>query len=196
MRYLVVALALAVCFASLSSAAEVRMRYSDGNYRATTWFGGSGHPGTVFKPTSGQYPVFLKTAYFGFQTGSVTVQVKVWSTTGNTPGSLLATFPATTKAFGSPPNVVWTDVDLTTAGIVIEADNFFLSTNNPKMEPLGSGFKGSGIPGKYPGYHYISADDISWRSWTTTDWAIECLVDTKHVSVAPASLGRVKALYR
>lgn len=193
MRYLVIALALAVCLASLSSAADVRMRYSNGNYNASTFFGGSGHPGTVFKPGSGQYPVFLKTGYFGFVSANVGVQVKVWSTTGNTPGSLLATFPVTTKAWP-----VWTDVDLTTANITITANNFFLSTNNPQMGPLGSGFRGAGIPGQYPGYHYISQNDTSWSNWTTTDWAIECLVDTNHSgsAIAPASLGRVKALYR
>ena len=191
MKYLVISLALGVCLAGLSSAAEERWRNSNGNYTARTSFGGSLHPGTVFKPASGKYPpVFLKTAFFGFYTGNVGVQVKVWSTTGNTPGSLLATFPATTKAW---PN--WTDVNVSTASIVIKADNFFLSTNNPQMGPLGAPFMGA-YPQTYPGYHYISSDDKSWRTWTTTDWAIECLVDTNYTSVAPASLGRVKALYR
>ncbi len=190
MRYLAVALALALCLASLSSAAEIRMRYSNGNYSASTGFGGTYHPGTVFKPTSGQYPVFLKTGYFGFGRGSVGVQVKVWSTTGNTPGSLLATFPVTTKAWST-----WTDVDLSTAGIVISSANFFLSTNNPQMGPLGSSFRGA-YPQTYAGYHYWSANDTSWLSWTTTDWAIECTVETNYTGIAPASLGRVKALYR
>ncbi|MEE9457418.1 MAG: hypothetical protein V3W11_09750, partial [bacterium] len=174
-------------------AAEVRMRYSNGNYNASTGFGGTYHPGTVFKPTSGQYPVFLKTGYFGFGTANVVVQVKVWSTTGNTPGSLIATFPVTTKRWAT-----WTDVDLSTASIVISSANFFLSTNNPQMGPLGSSFRGSGIPGNYQGYHYWSANDTSWLSWTTTDWAIECTVETNYSGsgIAPASLGRVKALYR
>jgi hypothetical protein len=191
MKYFVIALVLAFCLASLSSAAEVRMKYSDSNYNYYTSFGGTYHPGTVFKPTSGQYPVFLKTGHFGFHRSNVGVQVKVWSTTGNTPGSLLATFPVTTKAYPT-----WTDVNISTASIVIKADNFFLSTNNPQMGPLGVPFRGSGIPGKYQGYHYWSANDTSWLLWTTTDWAIECTVDTNYVSVAPASLGRVKALYR
>lgn len=195
MRYLVIALALVVCLASLSSAAVVRMRNSNNYYGATTYFGGSGHPGTVFKPGSGLYPIFLKTGHFGFATANVGVQVKVWSTTGNTPGSLLATFPVTTKAFGSPSNPVWTDVDLATANITITANNFFLSTNNPQMGPLGSGFKGA-YPQTYPGYHYYSSNDTSWSNWTVTDWAIECTVETNYVGIAPASLGRVKALYR
>ena len=195
MRYLAVALALALCLASLSSAAEVRMRYTGGLYSATTSFGGTWHPGTVFKPTSGQYPVFLKKGHFGFGRGSVSVQVKVWSTTGNTPGSLLATFPVTTKAFGNPSTPTWTDVDISTAGIVISSANFFLSTNNPQMGPLGASFKGA-YPQRYSGYHYWSADDNSWRTWTTTDWAIECTVETNYSGIAPASLGRVKALYR
>jgi hypothetical protein len=144
------------------------MKYTGGAYNATTSFGGTYHPGTVFKPTSGQYPVFLKKGHFGFGKGSYNVQVKVWSTTGNTPGSLLATFPVATKRWPT----------------------------NPQMGPLGDSFKGHGIPGKYPGYHYWSADDRSWRSWTTTDWAIECTVETNYTGIAPASLGRVKALYR
>ncbi len=191
MKYLVIALALAFYLASLSLAAEERWRYSNGNYNATTSFGGSYHPGTVFKPGSGQYPVFLKTAYFGFSSASVDVQVKVWTTTGDTPGSLIATFPVTTKSWPT-----WTDVDLSTAGIVIGSYNFFLSTNNPSMGPLGSSFRGAGIPGTYQGYHYWSATDTSWALWTTTDWAIECTVNTNYSSIAPASLGRVKALYR
>ncbi|NIT35660.1 MAG: hypothetical protein GTN49_04035 [candidate division Zixibacteria bacterium] len=190
MKYFMIALSLAFCLASLSSAAEVRIRYSNGNYNATTYFGGSGHPGTVFKPTSGQYPVFLKKAHFGLYRNVVGVQVKVWSTTGNTPGSLLATFPATTKVWPT-----WTDVDISTASIVIKADNFFLSTNNPQMGALGTGVRGA-YPQTYPGYHYRSSDDIRWSAWTLTDWAIECTVETNYVSVAPASLGRVKALYR
>jgi hypothetical protein len=190
MKYFVIALAIAVCFATLAGGAEERWRNSNGSYGAYTMFGGSYHPGTVFKPASGKYPVFLKTAYFGFNTPSVGVQVKVWSTTGNTPGSLLATFPVTTKAWPT-----WTDVDVSTASIVISADNFFLSTNNPQMGALGSPFRGA-YPQTYAGYHYWSADDISWATWSTTDWAIECLVDANYSSVAPASLGRVKALYR
>jgi hypothetical protein len=191
MRYFVLALALALCLATLSSAAEVRMRYSNGNYNATTSFGGSWHPGTVFKPESGQYPVFLKTGHFGFGTASVGVEVKVWKTTGNTPGTLVASFPVTTSAWP-----VWTDVNLTSANIVVTADNFFLSTNNPQMGPLGSSYRGSGIPGNYQGYHYYSSNDTSWSSWTTTDWAIECTVETNYSGIAPASIGRVKALYR
>lgn len=123
--------------------------------------------------------------------GNVGFNVAYYGATGSTPASLLASFPVTTK-----PWPTWTDVDLTTAGIVIASNNFFLSTNNPSMGPLGDSFKGHGIPGKYPGYHYWSADDKSWRTWTTTDWAIECTVETNYTGIAPASLGRVKALYR
>jgi hypothetical protein len=192
MKYLVITLALAVCLASLSLAAEERWRNSNGDYGYKTYFGGTWHPGTLFIPASGKYPVFLKTGHFGFDTANVDVQVKLWTATGSTVSTVLASFPATTKKWPT-----WTDVDLTTAGIVIKAENFFLSTNNPQMGPLGSAFIGSGIPGKYPGYHYWSANDVSWSLWTTTDWAVECTVDTNHgIGIAPASVGRVKALYR
>ncbi len=191
MRYFVIALALTLCVASLTLAAEERWRYSNNNYNATTSFGGSWHPGTVFKPSSGQYPVFLKTLHYGFGTANVSVEARVWATTGNTPGSLIASFPVTTKAW-----TAWTDVDVSSSNIVIASDNFFLSTNNPQMGPLGASFRGSGIPGNYQGYHYYSQDDKSWNSWTTTDWAIECTVNTNYSGIAPASLGRVKALYR
>lgn len=190
MKKLLVIVGVSALCAALVNAAEVRMRYSNGNYNATTSFGGSYHPGTLFVPTSGQYPVYLKTAHFGFNSGGVSVQVKVWSATGSTIGSVIASFPATTSAWPS-----WTDVSLTSANIVITANNFFISTNNPSMGPLGSGFRGA-YPQTYPGYHYWSSDDTSWLQWTTTDWAIECTVETNYTSVAPASLGRVKALYR
>jgi hypothetical protein len=189
MKYGVIIVVAALCLAGLSQAAEERWRNSNGIYNWTTYFGDTWHPGTVFKPTSGQYPVFLKKGYFGFRAGNVGVQVKVWSTTGNTPGSLLATFPVTTKVWPT-----WTDVDLSTAGIVISSANFFLSTNNPEMGPLGSTFKSANRT--YPGYHYWSSDDRSWSVWPTSDWAIECTVETNYPSVAPASVGRVKALYR
>jgi len=191
MKYGVLIVVAALCVAGLSQAAEERWRNSDGNYNAYTSFGGTYHPGTLFIPASNKYPVFLKTAHFGFGTGSVGVQVKIWSATGSTIGSVLASFPATTSSWPT-----WTNVNVSGGNIVFSANNFFISTNNPQMGPLGSTFRGSGIPGKYPGYHYWSADDVSWRLWTTTDWAIECTVDTNYTSVAPASLGRVKALYR
>ncbi len=191
MKYLVLVLTLITAAAVVASAAETRMYYSNGNYNASTSFGGTWHPGTLFKPTGGQYPMLLKTGWYGFGSASVSVQMKIWSATGSTVGSLLASFPATTKAWPT-----WTDVDFTSANVVVSADNFFLSTNNPGGGALGSSFRGSGIPGNYPGYHYYSQNDTSWVSWTTTDWAIECTVDTNYSSVQPSSLGRVKALYR
>ena len=191
MKYFVTILVLAVCLAGLSQAAEERWRNSNGTYNASTGFGGTYHPGTLFIPASSKYPVFLKKAHFGFNTGSVGVQVKIWSATGSTIGSVLASYPATTSRWPT-----WTDVDVSSGNHVFPSNNFFISTNNPQMGPLGSSFRGSGIPGNYQGYHFWSADDVSWRSWTTTDWAIECTVDTNHTSIAPASVGRVKALYR
>jgi hypothetical protein len=189
MRDFVIALVLAVCLAGLSSAAEVRIRYSNGNYNSYTLFGGSRHPGTLFTPKYNQYPLFVKKGHFGFEAGDVAVQVKVWSATGSVVGALLASFPATTCAWPT-----WTDVDIEPAGIVIEADNFFLSTNNPEMEPLGSPFRGAN-PNNV-GHHFWSSNDINWLPWTYSDWAIECTVETRYLGVAPASLGRVKALYR
>jgi hypothetical protein len=188
MKYRILALSLLVYLAGLSSAAEVRIRYSNGNYNSYTLFGSSRHPGTLFTPKANQYPVFVKKGHFGFNTGNVAVQVKVWRATGSVVGSLLASFPATTRTWPT-----WTDVDVSTAGIVIKAGNFFLSTNNPQMGPLGSAFRGAN-PNNV-GHHWWSRDDVSWLLWTFTDWAIECTVDTRHVGVAPASLGRVKALY-
>ena len=191
MKYVVTIMVFAVCLAGLSQAAEERWRNSNGSYGASTSFGGTWHPGTLFIPDSGKYPVFLKKAHFGFGTASVGVQVKIWSATGSTIGSVIASFPATTVAWPT-----WTDVDVSGGNIVFPANNFFISTNNPQMGPLGSSFRGSGIPGNYPGYHYYSADDLRWTLWTTTDWAIECTVDTNYSGIAPASVGRVKALYR
>jgi hypothetical protein len=63
------------------------------------------------------------------------------------------------------------------------------------MGRLGTGVRGA-YPQTYPGYHYWSSNDVSWARWNTTDWAIECTVDSNYTTVAPASLGRVKALYR
>jgi hypothetical protein len=190
-RYMVVRLTFAMVFATFAGAAEERWRNSNGSYNATTGFGGSWHPGTLFIPPSGKYPVLLKKTHFGFGTGSVNVQVKIWSATGSTIGSVLASYPATTTAWPT-----WTDVDVSSGNHVFPSNNFFVSTNNPQMGPLGSSFRGSGIPGNYQGYHYYSQNDVSWVLWTTTDWAIECTVDTNYTGIAPASLGRVKALYR
>lgn len=190
MKYVVAILVLTVCLVGLSQAAEERWRNSNGSYGATTYFGGTYHPGTLFIPPSGKYPVFLQKTHFGFATGSVNVQVKIWSATGSTIGSVLASYPATTNTWPS-----WTDVDVSSGKHVFASNNFFISTNNPQMGALGSGFKGA-YPQTYSGYHYWSADDQSWRAWTTTDWAIECTVDTNYTGIAPASLGRVKALYR
>ncbi len=190
MRESVIALVLAACLAGPSSAAEVRIKYSNGNYNSYTLFGGSRHPGTLFTPKANQYPVFVKTGHFGFDAGNVTVQVKVWSAAGSVVGSLLASFPATTRAWPA-----WTDVDVSGANVVVDAGNFFVSTNNPQMGPLGSPFRGANPTNV--GHHWWSADDRSWLLWNYTDWAIECTVETRYGSgVAPASLGRVRALYR
>ncbi len=190
MRKFVIALVLTACFADPSPAAEVRIRYSNGNYNSYTMFGGSHHPGTLFTPKANQYPVFVKTGHFGFDTGNVAVQVKVWRAAGSVVGSLLASFPATTRAWPT-----WTEVDLTGAHVVIVSGNFFLSTNNPQMGPLGSPFRGANPTNV--GHHFWSSDDRSWLPWTYTDWAIECTVETRYgTGVAPASMGRLKALYR
>lgn len=189
MKVLVIALVFAVCLAGLSSAAEVRIRYSNGNYNSYTMFGGSRHPGTLFTPRANQYPLLLKRGHFGFDAGNVAVQVKIWSAAGSVIGSVLASFPATTRAWPT-----WTDVDVSGANVVIKADNFFVSTNNPQMGPLGSPFRGANPINE--GHHFWSADDVSWAVWPYTDWAIECTVETRYVGIAPASLGRVKALYR
>lgn len=189
MRELVIALVLATCLASLSPAAEVRIRYSNGNYNSYTIFGSTRHPGTLFTPKANQYPLLLKQGHFGFDTGNVAVQVKVWRASGSVVGPLLASFPATTRAWPT-----WTDVDLSGANVVIAAGNFFVSTNNPQMGPLGSPFRGANPTNV--GHHFWSLDDQSWALWTYTDWAIECTVETRYGSgVAPASLGRVRAMY-
>jgi hypothetical protein len=144
----------------------------------------------MFTPESGQYPVFLKTAHFGFSSSGVSVQAKVWEVTGSTVGSLIASFSATTSAWPA-----WTDVDLTGSNIVLPSDNFLISTNNPSMGPLGSGFRGV-LPQSYSGHHWWSSNDTSWSAWSTSDWAIECTIDTNYnVDVAPSSIGRIKALY-
>jgi hypothetical protein len=144
----------------------------------------------MFTPQNTEYPVFLKTAHFGFTSASVSVQAKIWGVTGSTIGSVIASFPATTSAWPS-----WTNVDLTGANIVLPSDNFLISTNNPQMGPLGSPFRGA-LPQTYAGHHWWSNDDVTWRQWTTTDWAIECTLDTNYgVGVAPSSMGRIKALY-
>jgi hypothetical protein len=184
---LIIVLTVAVA----ASAAEVRWRYSNNTYNATTSFGGTYHPGTNFVPGSSDYPVRLKTAHFGFGGSGVTVMVKVWASTGTTPGSILASFPSVTTS----TYPTWTDVDLTGTPIIIPSNNFFLSTNNPAMGPLGVGFRGA-MPATYTTSHFWSSNDASWSSWTTSDWAIEATVDTNYgVGVAPSSLGRVKAIY-
>jgi hypothetical protein len=86
MKYGVIIVVAALCLAGLSQAAEERWRNSNGSYNATTSFGGTYHPGTLFIPASGKYPVFLKKAHLGFVSGSVGVQVKIWSATGSTIG--------------------------------------------------------------------------------------------------------------
>jgi hypothetical protein len=181
----------ALCFAGLSQAAEERWRNSNGTYNGLTSFGQSYHPGTLFIPASAQYPVFLNKAHFGFVTDNVSVQVKIWSATGSTIGSVLASFPATTSAWPT-----WTDVDVSGGFLVFPSDNFFISTNNPSMGPLGTSFR-SAAPATFVGYHFISLNDTTWEPFNLYDWSIECTVETNYgTAVAPASLGRVKALYR
>jgi hypothetical protein len=189
MRDLTLALSVAALSAALAAGEEVRMRYSNGEYNARFFWIQYAHPGTLFTPTAEQYPVLLKAAHFGFDAGGVEVRVKVWSAVGSTPGSVLASYYILTD-----PWPRWTDVDLEASKIVIEADNFFLSSDAPGREFFVT-FRGA-TPRRYPGHHFTSQDDVTWRE-AYADWAIECTVDTKYgIGVAPASLGRIRALYR
>ncbi|NIT35658.1 MAG: hypothetical protein GTN49_04025 [candidate division Zixibacteria bacterium] len=189
MKYRVVALSLLVCVASLSTAAEVRIRYSNGIYNSRFFWIQYAHPGTLCTPSAGQYPVLLKTAHFGFEVGNAEVRVKIWSATGSTPGTVLASFYILTD-----PWPRWTDVSLEESKIIVNANNFFISSDTLWREFFVT-FRGA-MPRQYPGHHFTSQDDIKWVE-AYADWAIECTVDTNYgIGVAPASLGRVKALYR
>lgn len=189
MRHLILLVSAAALSAALAGGEEVRMRYSNGIYNERFYWIQYAHPGTLFTPTAEQYPVLLKTAHFGFEAGGAEVRVKIWSATGSTPGSVLASFGFLTLAWPA-----WTDVDVEASKIVIEADNFFLSSDAPGREFFVT-FRGA-TPRRYPGHHFTSQDDVTWRE-AYADWAIECTVDTKYgIGVAPASLGRVRALYR
>jgi hypothetical protein len=189
MRRYVLATCLAACAATLAAGLEVRMRYSNGNYNERFFWIQYAHPGTLFTPEGGEYPVLLKRAHFGFEAGGVEVRVKIWSATGSTPGTVLASYYILTD-----PWPRWTDVDVEASKIIIEADNFFLSADTPGREFFVT-FRGA-TPRQYPGHHFTSQDDIKWVE-AYADWAIECTVDTQYgIGVAPASLGRVRALHR
>ncbi len=189
MRCLNLALAALACLAAVAAAEEVRMRYSTGTYNSRFFWIQNAHPGSLFTPSAEQYPVLLKTAHFGFDAGGVEVRVKVWSATGSKPGAVLASYYILTD-----PWPQWTDVDLEASKILVKADNFFLSTDAPGREFFVV-FRGA-TPRQYPGHHFTSQDDVTWVE-AYADWAIECTVDTKYgIGVAPASLGRVRALYR
>jgi hypothetical protein len=189
MRLWVTILSAAVCLAAAAGGKEVRLRYSNGEYNSRFFWIQYAHPGTLFTPSAEQYPLLLKTAHFGFDAGGAEVRVKVWSATGSTPGSVLASYNILTD-----PWPRWTDVDLEASKIIVTADNFFLSSDAPGREFFVV-FRGA-TPRQYPGHHFTSQDDIKWVE-AYADWAIECTVDTEYgIGVAPASLGRVRALYR
>jgi hypothetical protein len=85
-------------------------------------------------------------------------------------------------------------VDLSASKIIVERRDFFLSTDDPYHEFFVA-FRGA-TPRQYPGHHFGSQDDIKWVE-AYCDWAIECTVDTEYgIGVPPASLGRVRALFR
>jgi hypothetical protein len=189
MRYPTLAFGVLFCLAGVAAGEEVRMRYSTGTYNSRFFWIQYAHPGSLFTPSAEQYPVLLKTAHFGYEVGNAEVRVKVWSATGSKPGMVLASFYILTNGWPS-----WTDVDVEASKIVIEADNFFLSTDAPGREFFVT-FRGA-TPRQYPGHHFTSQDDVTWVE-AYADWAIECTVDTNYgIGVAPASLGRIKALYR
>lgn len=189
MRDLTYVLAGVLAAAALAPAAEIRMRYSDGNYNSRFYWIQYAHPGTLFTPEAGQYPVLLKTAHLGFASANDEVRLKVWSATGSTPASVLASSYFVTSAWPA-----WTDVDLTEYNLLLPQGNFFLSSDTLWREFF-STFMGA-TPRQYPGHHFTSQDDASWRE-AYADWAIECTVETNFgIGVAPASFGRIKALYR
>jgi hypothetical protein len=186
---LLVALSVA---ASVAPGEEVRLYYSRQRYNVEMGFSGAIHPGTLFTPAAEQYPVFLKRVHIYFGDRGYPVDVKVWSAAGSVVGSVLASFPVTTEMYPT-----WTEVDVGGAGVLVrEGNNFFVSTNDRTgrdMRPL----MVCDYPGAYGGHHFISADDETWQLQTIYDLSIECTVETNYdIGVAPASLGRVKALYR
>jgi len=103
-------------------------------------------------------------------------------------GPLLASFQAQTKAYPT-----WTDVDVSGAGLIVAADNFFISANDAGAQTFAADMV-CDWPGAFPGRHFYSGDDISWLPTSEFDYSIECTVETA-LGVAPASLGRVKALF-
>jgi len=176
---------------SLASGEDVRFYYSRQRYNVEMGFRETLHPGTLFTPTAGQYPLFLKRAHIYFGDRGYPMEVKVWSAVGSVVGSVLATFPVTTEMYPT-----WTDVDIGAARLVVAADNFFISTNDRgacDMRPV----MVCDFPGVYGGHHFISADDVTWQLQTIYDFSIECTAATNYgFAVAPASLGRVKTLFR
>lgn len=189
MRYGLAIMLIAAGIAATAAGEEIRLRYSSGEYNRTYMWIQYAHPATLFTPSAEQYPLFLKSAHFGFNAEYYNVRVKVWEADGATIGSMIGSFWVTTKKWPE-----WTDADLSGAGIIIEQQDFLISTDDPYREFFVS-FKGA-APALYPGHHFTSQDDITWHS-ASTDWAIECTVDTGYgIGVAPTSFGRVKALYR
>jgi hypothetical protein len=176
---------------SVASGEEVRLYYSRQRYNVEMGFQGTIHPGTLFTPAVEQYPVFLKRVHIYFGDRGYPVEVKVWSAAGSVVGSVLASFPVTTEMYPT-----WTDVDVSGAGVVIRGDNFFVSTNDRAacdMKPV----MVCDYPGAYGGHHFISADDRTWQLQNIYDFSIECTVETNYdIGVEPATLGRLRALYR
>jgi hypothetical protein len=176
---------------SVASGEEVRLYYSRQRYNVEMGFSGSLHPGTLFTPAGGQYPVFLKRAHIYFGDRGYPMEVKVWSAVGSVVGSVLASFSITTEMYPT-----WTDVDISPARVVVAADNFFISANDRSsrdMRPV----MVCDYPGAFGGYHFVSWDDVTWQLQTVYDFSIECTVETNYgIGVAPASLGRVKTLFR
>jgi hypothetical protein len=188
MKRIIVLLSLTALLAAAAAAEEVRLRYSNGEYNGRCTWISTAHPGTLFTPEAGQYPLFLKTAHFGFEADGAEVEIKVWSATGSTPGSVLASFGFLTQKWPT-----WTDVDLKSYKIVIADENFFVSSNGRGSSTFPT-FR-MATPRQYPSHHFTSTDDQTWKE-SYSDWAIECTVETNSdIGVAPASLGRVKALY-
>lgn len=148
-------------------------------------------PGTLFTPTAGQYPLLLKRAHIYFGDRGYPMEVKVWSAAGSVVGSVLASFAVTSEMYPT-----WTEVDVGGAGLVVRSDNFFISTNDRPgldLKPL----MVCDYPGAFAGHHFISWDDVTWQLQTSYDFSIECTVETNYdIGVAPASLGRVRALFR
>jgi hypothetical protein len=169
----------------------VRLFYSCQRYNVEMGFRETLHPGTLFTPTAGQYPLLLKRAHIYFGDRGYPMEVKVWSAAGSVVGSVLASFAVTSEMYPT-----WTEVDVGGAGLVVRSDNFFISTNDRPgldLKPL----MVCDYPGAFAGHHFISWDDVTWQLQTSYDFSIECTVETNYdIGVAPASLGRVRALFR